>query len=64
MFLACVLLVIATLSGILLTFLFDRTAPLSARLCMGACYRVGDPGLDRIYFLPGFRLSAASLALW
>jgi hypothetical protein len=33
---ACFLLVIATVSGALLTFLYDRAAPLPARLCMGA----------------------------
>jgi hypothetical protein len=36
MFAACLLLAIAILGGTLLTFLFDRTAPRSARLCMGA----------------------------
>src|SRR5262249_37015829 len=34
---ACTLLVIAVVSGTLLTFLYDRTAPFPARLCMGAC---------------------------
>src|SRR5262249_57481974 len=33
---ACLLLVIATLSGTLLTFLYDRGAAFAARLCMGA----------------------------
>jgi hypothetical protein len=33
---ACLLLLTAVLSGTLLTFLYDRTAPLPARLCMGA----------------------------
>jgi hypothetical protein len=36
MFAACLLLAIAILGGTLLTFLFDRNAPRSARLCMGA----------------------------
>src|ERR1041385_2055855 len=36
MFLACLLLVIAIFGGTLLTFLFDRSAPRGARLCMGA----------------------------
>jgi hypothetical protein len=36
MFLACVILAIAILSGTLLTFVFDQTAPFAARLCMGA----------------------------
>jgi len=33
---ACFLIVIATMSGTLLTFLYDRVAPFPARLCMGA----------------------------
>lgn len=33
---ACLLLAIATVSGSLLTFLYDRSAPLPARVCMGA----------------------------
>ena len=36
MFAACLLLVIATVGGTLLTFLFDGNAPRGARLCMGA----------------------------
>ena len=36
MFAACFLLIIAILGGTLLTFLFDRSAPRGARLCMGA----------------------------
>src|SRR6478736_2035106 len=37
MFAASLLLAIAILGGTLLTFLFDRSAPRGARLCMGAC---------------------------
>lgn len=33
---ACLLLLIATASGTLLTFAYDRVAPVAARLCMGA----------------------------
>ena len=36
MIFACLLLIVATTGGTLLTFLFDRTAPRAARLCMGA----------------------------
>jgi hypothetical protein len=36
MFAACLLLIIAIVGGTLLTFLFDRSAPRGARLCMGA----------------------------
>jgi hypothetical protein len=50
---ACTLLVIAVVSGTLLTFLYDRTAPFPARLCMGAC--TGMALLAGIGFL---------LALW
>lgn len=37
MFAACLLLVLATLSGTFLTYLFDRAAPLAARWAMGVC---------------------------
>ncbi len=37
MFAACILLLIAILGGMLLTFLFDRSASLATRVCMGAC---------------------------
>jgi hypothetical protein len=36
MFFACLLLIVAIIGGTVLTFLFDRTAPRVARLCMGA----------------------------
>jgi hypothetical protein len=36
MFAACLLLIIAIVGGTLLTFLFDRSTPRAARLCMGA----------------------------
>jgi hypothetical protein len=36
MFVACLLLIIAITGGTLLTFLFDRSTPRAARLCMGA----------------------------
>jgi hypothetical protein len=36
MVIACLLLMAAILGGTLLTFLFDRSAPRAARLCMGA----------------------------
>ena len=37
MLLAILLLVCAITGGTLLTFLFDRSTPRAARLCMGAC---------------------------
>ena len=36
MFFACILLLIAILSGTLLSFLYDQTSGLAARLCLGA----------------------------
>jgi hypothetical protein len=37
MFVACTLLITATLGGVMLTFLYARQARFAARLCMGAC---------------------------
>lgn len=37
MLLAILLLMVAITGGTLLTFLFDRSTPRAARLCMGAC---------------------------
>src|SRR5579864_6566773 len=37
MLLAILLLIFAITGGTLLTFLFDRSTPRAARLCMGAC---------------------------
>src|SRR5260221_5790511 len=37
MLLAILLLICAITGGMLLTFLFDRSTPRAARLCMGAC---------------------------
>ena len=51
---ACVLLVIAVLGGTLLTFLYDRSAPLSARVCMGAC--IGLALLATVGFLSALGL--------
>ena len=63
MFLACVLLIIATLSGVLLTFLFDRAAPLSARLCLGAPIGLTILAWTGFIFSLVFGMSAASIAL-
>jgi hypothetical protein len=49
MFAACLLLAIAILGGTLLTFLFDRSAPRGARLCMGAC--IGMALMAKVGFL-------------
>lgn len=63
MFVACVLLILAALSGVLLTFLFDRSAPLSARLCMGACIGLAILAWTGFLFSLAFGLTPASLAL-
>jgi len=63
MFAACLLLAIAILGGTLLTFLFDRTAPRGARLCMGAT--IGMALMATVGFLLGLvlGLGAATLLL-
>ena len=63
MFAACLLLAIAILGGTLLTFLFDRSAPRGARLCMGAC--IGMALMATVGFLLALvlGLGAASLTL-
>ena len=63
MFAACLLLIIAIASGTLLTFLFDRSAPRVARLCMGAS--IGLALLATIGFLLAlcFGLGAATILL-
>jgi hypothetical protein len=63
MFVACVLIVIAIFSGTLLTFLFDRTAQLSPRLCMGACIGLAILAWAGFLFSLAFGLAAASLSL-
>src|SRR5947208_1732738 len=37
MFAACALLIVSTLGGVALTFVYARHAHFAARLCMGAC---------------------------
>jgi uncharacterized SAM-binding protein YcdF (DUF218 family) len=60
---ACLLLMIAIIGGTLLTFLFDRSAPRAARLCMGAA--VGLALLASVGFLTAlaFGLGPASITL-
>src|SRR5262249_60773125 len=58
---ACLLLVIATLSGTLLTFLYDRGAAFAARLCMGAA--TGLALLAAIGFLLSLWLGLAPATL-
>ncbi|MCU1254500.1 MAG: hypothetical protein JWM83_799 [Candidatus Angelobacter sp.] len=63
MFGACILLIIAIIGGTLLTFLFDRTAPRGARLCMGAA--IGLALMATVGFLLALvlGLGAASIIL-
>jgi hypothetical protein len=63
MFIACLLLIAAATGGTLLTFLFDRTAPRAARLCMGAA--IGLALMATVGFLLAlcFGLTAITLAL-
>jgi hypothetical protein len=63
MFVACLLLFIAILSGTLLTFWFDRSAPFSARLCMGACLGLAIIAWSGYLLCLAFGMSATSLAL-
>jgi hypothetical protein len=63
MFVACLLLLIATTGGTLLTFLFDHSAPCAARLCMGAS--IGMALMATVGFLLALvlGLGAASIIL-
>jgi hypothetical protein len=63
MFFACILLLLATLSGTLLTWLFDRTAPLPARLAMGACIGLTLLAGAGYLLALGFGLEAACIGL-
>src|SRR5215467_2896856 len=60
---ACLLILIAAVSGTLLTYLYDRGAPLAARLCMGAA--TGLPLLAVTGFVLALMLglTAASISL-
>src|SRR5215472_6888866 len=60
---ACLLLVIATMSGTLLTFLYDRLAPFPARLCMGAVSGLALLAVVGFVFSLWLGLSGASIAL-
>lgn len=63
MLLAILLLICAITGGTLLTFLFDRTTPRAARLCMGAC--IGLALMATISFLLAlvFGLGATTIVL-
>lgn len=60
---ACALIVIATMSGTLLTFLYDRLAPFPARLCMGAPTGLALLAVTGFVFSLWLGLSGASIAL-
>jgi hypothetical protein len=61
MFGALLLLIVATIGGTLLTFLFDRSAPRGARLCMGAC--IGLALMATIGFLLSLALGLGPAAI-
>src|SRR5437870_8318076 len=60
---ACTLLVIAVVSGTLLTFLYDRSAPFPARLCIGACTGMALLAVIGFLFALWLGLNAASIGL-
>jgi hypothetical protein len=60
---AGLLLVMATLSGTLLTFLYDRSAPFPARMCMGAATGLALLATTGFLFTVWLGLGPASLAL-
>lgn len=59
---ALCLLLPVILSGTLLTYLFDRSAPLAARLCMGAC--LGPAIFATLGFLFADLLGMGAVCLW
>src|SRR5260221_6083895 len=63
MFAACLLLVSAIIGGTLLTFLFDRSAPRAARICMGASLGPALLACVGFVFALWLGLNAASIAL-
>ena len=63
MFAASLLLVIAILSGTLLSFSYDRSAPVAARLCMGAASGLALMAAIGFLFALRFDLTAATYVL-
>ncbi len=59
---ACLLLVLATVSGTLLTFRYDRSAPLLARVCMGAATGLALLAMEGYLLALAFELNATSIA--
>lgn len=60
---ASLLLLVATVSGTLLTFLYDRPVPLPARLCMGAATGLALLAAIGFLFALGLGLGAACVGL-
>ncbi|MBZ5533490.1 MAG: hypothetical protein LAO20_18835 [Acidobacteriia bacterium] len=60
---ACLLLIIAVASGTLLTFLYDRTAPLPARVCMGAATGVALLAMEGFLLALLLGLNGTSVAI-
>jgi hypothetical protein len=63
MLIACLLLVVAIVGGTLLTFLFDRTAPRAARICMGASIGLALMATVGYLLALAFGLGIATLVL-
>ena len=60
---SCLLLVLATLSGTLLTYLFERSAPMPARVAMGVCLGLALLAGAAYLLALAFGLGATSIAL-
>jgi hypothetical protein len=63
MFLALVLVLIATLGGTLATYLYDESSPLAARICAGASTGLAVFGLVGFIFASLFGLGQVALTL-
>src|SRR6516225_8075508 len=60
---ACLLILIAAVSGTLLTYLYDRGAPLAARLCMGVATGLPLLAVTGFVLALGLGLTVASISL-
>lgn len=63
MLVACLFLIVVVVSGTLLTFLFDRNAPLPARLCIGVIIGMAFASMVGYLLACLIGLGAASLSL-
>src|SRR6516162_1606552 len=60
---ACLLILIAAISGTLLTYLYDRGAPPAARLCMGVATGLPLLAVTGFVLALGLGLTVASISL-